>query len=161
LPEVRTGAPAALSLAAWIKLTGELRYRDTVLFTRQAPWADKQHLFWFGIRAGRVTVWSWDWKGWTSSPAPALERWTHVAFVHSGRDTVLYVDGVRTARQDNWSRPVQGVAHSALTIGATRYAADPLRVRQHFDGLVDEALVFDRALSDAEVVALARAPGGD
>jgi hypothetical protein len=71
------------------------------------------------------------------------------------------VDGVRTARQDNLPRSHQGVVQTALTIGATRYAADPLIVRQHFDGLVDEALVFDRALSDAEVAALARAPGGD
>jgi RNA polymerase sigma factor (sigma-70 family) len=158
LPESATGAPVPLSVAAWIKLTGELRPRDTVLFTRQLPRGDSQHLFWFGIRAGRLTLWSWAWQGWTSSPAPALDGWRHVAFVHSGRDTVLYVDGVRTAQRDNRPQRGQGVVHSSLTIGAIRYAPDPLRVRQHFDGLVDEALVFDRALSDAEVAALARAP---
>jgi hypothetical protein len=79
-----------------------------------------------------------------------------VAFVHSGRDTVLYINGVRTAQQNSDGRRGEGLVQSSLTIGAIRFAPDPLRVRQHFDGLVDEALVYDRTLTDAEVAALAQ-----
>ncbi len=155
LPEARAGVPFQLSVAAWVRRVGSLRRRDTVLFTRQLPLGDQRHLFWFGIRDHRITVWSWSWLGWTSSPAPALDDWTHLAFVHSGRDTVLYINGVRTAQQNSDGRRGEALVQSSLTIGAIRFAPDPLRVRQHFDGLVDEALVYDRTLTDAEVAALA------
>ena len=50
----------------------------------------------------------------------------------------------------------QGAVQSALTIGSALRRPDPLSVQHHFDGLVDEAMIYDRALTDAEVAALAK-----
>lgn len=156
LPEARAGVPFQLSVAAWVRRVGSLKHRDTALFTRQLPSWDQRHLFWFGIRDARITVWSWSWSGWTTSPAPDLTVWTHLAFVHSGGGTAVYVNGVRTGQRSSPQVRGEGLVQSSLTIGAIRFAPDPLRVRQHFDGLVDEALVYDRELTDVEVATLAR-----
>jgi Concanavalin A-like lectin/glucanases superfamily len=75
--------------------------------------------------------------------------------VHAGSETRLYIDGV-LVRYKNAQFPIgQGVVRSTLIIGRARRYADS-RVTHHFDGLVDEAMIYDRALTAAEVATLAR-----
>ena len=155
MPEARAGVPFDLSVAAWMKRR-EPR-RESALFTRQLPSFDNKPLFWFGLWENRVTVWSRSWVGWTSSRPRQSDTWTHVTFVHSGSETRVYVDGVLTThRTGQLPRGADGVVTGPLIIGGMRFGTDPLQVRHHFDGLVDEALVYDRPLTDAQVAALAK-----
>jgi hypothetical protein len=155
LPEARADVPFDLSIAAWIKQSRPRPF--SALFTRQLPRGNDAHLFWFGLRDDLLTVWSWAWTIWTSTTLTSSDGWIHVAFVHAGAETRLYVDGVPVRHKDGQVPRGEGVVQSTLTIGASRFNPDPLRVHHHFDGLVDEAMVYDRPLTDAEVAALALA----
>jgi len=65
------------------------------------------------------------------------------------------VDGALVRHKRDQLPRNEGLVQSALTIGGGRYEADPLRVRHHFDGLVDEIVIYDRTLGEAEITALA------
>jgi hypothetical protein len=76
--------------------------------------------------------------------------------VHAGSETRVYVDRVPVRRKNGQLPRGEGVVQGTVTIGSARRRVGPLNVQHHFDGLVDEAMVYDRALTDAEVAALAR-----
>jgi hypothetical protein len=164
LPEVQAGVPLQMSVTAWVRRTAR-REGNAALFTRQLPGGDAQHLFWFGLAhigpqdrgRDRLQVWSGSWTGWTTKLLASPDRWMHVAFVHQDRVTRLYRDGNLVGQHhDGRPRGTQGLVTGALTIGGGRYLGDPLRVRSPFTGLLDEARIYDRALDDAQVAALAR-----
>jgi hypothetical protein len=75
--------------------------------------------------------------------AVAPGRWTNVAFVIDGETERLYVHGRVVA-----TRPARGriqVSGDPLWIGGNRPYGE------HFDGLIDEVRVYDRALSTREI----------
>src|SRR5215217_6756810 len=77
----------------------------------------------------------------TDAVAPG--RWTNVAFVFDGETERLYVHGRVVA-----TRPARGriqVSGDPLWIGGNRPYGE------HFDGLIDEVRVYDRALSTREI----------
>jgi RNA polymerase sigma factor (sigma-70 family) len=152
LPEGPAGAPVELSVAAWINR--ERQGRFSALFSRLSPNGDRSRLFWFGLREDLLTVHSDAWPGWTSRTMTSLDGWVHVAFVHAGGQTRLYVNGV-PVRVTTGRAARAGAMQGALTIGSARRRADPGGLQDHFDGIVDEARIYDRALGDAEVAALA------
>lgn len=85
-------------------------------------------------------------KGWISGGAVSTE-WTHVAATYTGSAMRLYVNGslVASANVSSGALP-----HSAanLLIGGQQDGA------HHFDGAIDEVLLYDYALTDEEVLAL-------
>jgi len=82
-------------------------------------------------------------------PVP-FERWTHLAGTYDGQAIRLYVDGVLTAVTTAAGNLTQCTQKTAL---GSRASFD-----QHFfPGRLDEVTIFDRALSPAEVQALALA----
>jgi len=80
---------------------------------------------------------------------PAM--WTHVALVHTMTSKVLYRNGVELVRED--SGPAGFTANAATYIGADvdtgSHVTDP------FEGAVDEARIYARALTPSEVGELA------
>jgi hypothetical protein len=153
LPQAKAGVPFDLSVAVWIKRERQRPF--SALFARQLPSGDGRHLFWFGLRDDLLTVYSDSWIGWTSRTLTSFDGWIHVAFVHAGDETRLYVDGVPVRLKTGQLPRGEGVVQRSLTIGSARRRQDPLDVQHHFDGLVDEAMVYDRPLTDAEVATLA------
>src|SRR2546422_7337691 len=77
--------------------------------------------------------------------------WHHAAAVLSSGLVRLYVDGLLVA-QDT-TNPITSVRMSTQTVVG--------RVASDFAGDIDEALVFSRALTDAEIAALAPPPPAD
>jgi hypothetical protein len=155
VPEARAGGRFEMTVAAWIRRTRE-RATKSVIATRQLPSASAEHLFFFALDGGNVLVWSNAWTGWVVKPLRSrLDGWIHVAFTHDGHVTKLYADGALVHQKEARRPRGEGLVHSPLTIGATRYLPDPDRVRSHLDGLVDEVALYDRALSEAEVAAVA------
>jgi hypothetical protein len=145
--------PLELSVAIWMRPSAQRR-PQSALFARSLTGTDASHLFWFGVRDGFLAVWSWAWTGWTTGPLPSPDAWTHVAFVHRQDETRLYVDGVLVRRKLEQVPRGEGEA-GPLTIGGMAPGSGARRMRHHFDGLVDEAVVYDRVLGDAEIAALA------
>jgi N-acetylneuraminic acid mutarotase len=82
------------------------------------------------------------------STTPALNSWYHLAMTHDGQTLRLYVDGVLNA-----SMPAPGdiiPTKNSVIIGANGLG-------NVFKGIIDEAQIFSRALSDAEILAIYQA----
>ncbi|HKO37470.1 MAG TPA: LamG domain-containing protein, partial [Solirubrobacterales bacterium] len=76
--------------------------------------------------------------------------WTHLAFTYDGAQMRIYVNGALAETDPQPTGPPTG--EGALSIGCNHlYPED-------FEGLIDEVRVYDRALSDEEVVADKGAP---
>lgn len=82
--------------------------------------------------------------------APAPNVWGHYAGVYAGSELTVYANGVAIGTQPN---------------PAPAYAGDPYRIgcdmdssfeRGHWTGTIDEVRLYDRALSAAEIAALAQ-----
>ncbi len=78
-----------------------------------------------------------------------LNEWTHVAAVYDGQHMILYQDGVEVGR-----RAKTGAVFMDSRIN-TEIGRNPDGQRP-FDGLMDDVMVYQRALSAEEVAALAR-----
>jgi len=96
--------------------------------------------FWTGTGAG--------WNN-TGGPAATLGEWTHLAATFADENKAFYVNG-------------RLVGQGTATLGLN--TAQPLRIgagasegpgNYFFQGMLDEARVYDRALSDEEVAGLA------
>lgn len=85
------------------------------------------------------------------APPLEAEHWTHLAVTYDGAELVLYVDGGMVAARLVDEPP--GVSDQPLRIGAYRDPGDP----EHFPfrGCIDELRFYDRALTEAQVGALA------
>ncbi|PZO34901.1 MAG: hypothetical protein DCE92_11340, partial [Alphaproteobacteria bacterium] len=99
----------------------------------------------------RVRV-SWDMSG-----APAPEAWTHIAFTWDETTGVkLYVDGRLVARKDQPALLDAGLDQ----FGPHSRIISPMQVQSRYNflrgGDLDELRIYDRALDDAAIAALAR-----
>ena len=73
------------------------------------------------------------------------DQWHHVAAVYNGSKMCLYVDGVREAY--NSASGSLSVSASSVYIGGSP--------SQSFNGLIDDVLIYNRALSEEEIQELA------
>lgn len=87
--------------------------------------------------------------GWVASSPAYLppNLWTHVAGVFDGNSLVLSTNG--TARLAITAHGQIAAASASLEIGQ-----DPSNAGRHFNGLVDEAAVYNTALSSSQVQAI-------
>jgi chitodextrinase len=77
----------------------------------------------------------------------SVGTWTHLAFVHDGTKDLIYVNGALTNEKE-----VAGALNTtdkSLGIGF-----DPLSNDFSFDGAIDEVMIYNGALSAAEIAAL-------
>lgn len=77
----------------------------------------------------------------------ALNAWTHVTMVHNGTQDIIYFNGSRV-NEKNVAGTLDKTGHP-LGIGY-----DPIDNGGFFDGSLDDVQIYNRALNDAEVLAL-------
>jgi hypothetical protein len=118
------------------------------------------HSFWLGLNtAGKVRFYPVDsghgfFEGSIIIPTG---HWTHIAAVHSGSNSYIYVNGVL----DGQSTTISGVAPSdtaALCVGADRGDAS---TNFYWRGRLDEVRIWSKARTAAEIKALLSIPAGD
>jgi len=73
--------------------------------------------------------------------------WTHVVMVHDGAKDIIYFNGAQV-NEKNVSGALDPTTHR-LGIGY-----DPIDIANYFHGALDEVMIFDEALSAAEIAAL-------
>jgi hypothetical protein len=154
-PDLPAGAPPpAFSISLWIKRTRVRPSTNVALVSREIGTTREDFLF-FGFDRYVLKATGRGWYGSTASSLPdSRGRWLHLAFTHAaGGTTRLYADGVEVARNQVRHRKMVG-GRSPLLIGAG-YLKGDRRVRRHVAGVIDELALFQRALSDEEVTALA------
>ncbi|MBC8450428.1 MAG: hypothetical protein H8D78_22055, partial [Chloroflexi bacterium] len=141
------------SVAAWIN-PSQLSGVQRIVATART---NSNNGFGFGASGTNLRFTTFGVKDYTlTGIGLQTNRWTHVAAVMDSNNAVtFYVDGVARG----------AIAHTAslnvdtddvLLIGATTEAGSGSTTAR-FNGLIDEVMVFDRALSADEVRALAQA----
>jgi RNA polymerase sigma factor (sigma-70 family) len=146
--------PVAMTLALWVKRDGS---GATSTLVDRALGPGPESVFHFALAGNKLKLWSGLWSHNTIYELEApLSGWVHLAFTHGGRTTKIFVDGTLVAQRDDTRMKAPGVVTTApLVVGAL--VKDPARVWQRLGGAVDELRLYDRALSDAEIEALASA----
>lgn len=77
----------------------------------------------------------------------ALEAWTHVVMVHNSSQNIIYFNGARV-NEKSVSGALDATTHP-LGIGY-----EPIDGGLFFNGALDEVMLFDQALDDAQIAAL-------
>jgi uncharacterized protein (TIGR03437 family) len=99
-------------------------------------------------------------RGWVDGRAAApLNEWTHVALAYDGSTAIAYVNGVETRRIAGLGGSLP-VVTSPLKIGSRSDDPVAAQPQTRFNGSIDEAALFGRALSASEVMALFIAGSG-
>ncbi len=91
----------------------------------------------------RVQFWGGDFD--IDFEYPSQNTWVHFALVHTGSETIVYVDGAQIAREP---RELNTSTQEPFRIGFWR--ADPWNV---YDGRIAEVRVWNREISAAEIQA--------
>lgn len=141
----------AVTVSAWVlpaRFFGKTQY--TTVFSDHGPAGNNGKIFRFGKNsiqfmlgpAGTTTV---------QYPLKALNVWYHLLVTFNGQAMQMYINGIKAD-----AKPYQGKIKknsNHMFIGKSGF-------REHFSGLIDEVMIYDRALSAKEVKQLYKAQGG-
>ncbi len=133
----------AFTISAWAKFDTVNRYgTSNPIFSLGA--ASTNNSIWTGEHQGKpyMGFWGNDLAG-TTSLMPGI--WYHLTFVFTGSQKRIYVNGVLDSSQDS-TGPI--ISQSNARIGNNAYWDSG-----HFQGLLDEVRIYNRALTDAEIAA--------
>lgn len=157
-PVIAARANMAMTVAVWLNPT-DLRsiHRAVVSRGMDGGWGE---LFFLGLGGDKLILRSSPWRAKLVHAFPNDPgHWVHLAFTHADDGTTrLFVDGVPVA-ETKAPPGGNGMVHTPLVVGAG-VNHQPGTVRQprpgqRFTGLVDEVVVYDRALSTEEIAWLA------
>jgi RNA polymerase sigma-70 factor (ECF subfamily) len=153
-PESLAGLGRELTIALWVRPTTLRGWQ--ALVARQLG-TGKDDYFLLGVRDGELISKGDLWKSAIRRTVPRnAGEWFHVAVVQ-GSDSrrVLYVDGVPQKSSSRSLAVPLGGGTSRITVGAAINGPDRTVSEEQFQGALDELRLYDRALSAAEVSALA------
>ncbi|MGD8969378.1 MAG: LamG domain-containing protein, partial [Anaerolineae bacterium] len=148
-----TGSGHGFSVAAWIN-PSELSGGQRIVATART---NSNNGFGFGTAGTDLLFTTFGVNNYRlTGVGLQTNRWTHVAAVLDGDNAVtFYVDGVDRGTIAHTVSP-DADTDDVLLIGATTEAGSG-SITARFNGLIDEVMVVDRALSADEVRALAQA----
>ena len=154
-----------ITLAVWIR-PDDFEINDARIITKAKEWGQDDH--WWMLSTISETSLRFRLKT-DEGPStaqlisdPVLEAgvFTHVAATWDGSTMRLYKDGVEVASQDKGGTAVAVDPDVSAAIGSQpsdAFASDPSHVVKFFDGLIDDVRIYDRALSESELLYLAGA----
>ena len=128
------------TISSWINWDGSTG--ENIIF-------NKENLYETRVNGGYVNyAWRphWAWDGGSTFPITA-DTWTYVTTVYDGTKQILYKDGVQVYLRDQTGS--MGSNSSKLLIGA-RGSGSP---SNFFGGMIDEVKIYNRALSENEIMA--------
>jgi RNA polymerase sigma factor (sigma-70 family) len=165
VPNSKSLNPGHFTLSAWIKTTtGDYYWRRIF---------DKSYTKGFALSVAG------DWKSNDYRGCVSMEigpgthftitktkvndgQWHHVASTFNGTNEVIYLDG-RMASRLKWNRPGKaGTTDFDLVIGCNRSNLDKSEddLGMSFRGVIDEPMVWNRALSEKEIAYLYQSQNG-
>jgi hypothetical protein len=166
------GMADALTAAVWSR-TRSHNGSDFEMFMwkgEKVGWA-AGFLFQLGIRSpGGNTSWGIstnDVEGWFHSKEELLDDWHHAAIVADGQDLYAYWDGTpidvvgghadfggAAAAPLPLAGPYALFPDQPIRFGLGQGIGGDVNNKTYYNGLVDDAIIYDRALSQSEVQAL-------
>jgi hypothetical protein len=143
--------PYALTVEAWVYCTGnDFNHRDII--SKDGETYDRQFILTMSdIDAFRAHVGlnSYGLTYFDGATTVNLFTWYHVAMTYDGNDLILYVNGIEDGRVTAPDTIISTT--QPVRIGG---GAPPGTLQCFFQGLIDEATMYDRALSAAEISAI-------
>jgi hypothetical protein len=149
-----TGTSGAASLAAWVNMKqfGQASSNSQFNFfiTRQEVGTAFDH-YGLAVREGKPTACIHFFFA-TAAETIKTGDWVHLAMTYDGITATIYIDGVSSATTDI------GWPLAADTTDVVIGAGQNIDVLKEFvDGTIDEVYMYNRALSQTDVVALMKA----
>jgi hypothetical protein len=144
-----------VTAAAWIRPALLRKYHGAVVSQQLGDAWD--HHFLFAVIGDDLAIKSDAWDVYLRHPLRATGRWIHVAFTRAPDGRVRLFIGGRAVAETRGHDPAPGRT-GRLVVGSTRVDPAWKHVRQQFHGDIEELMIFERALSDGEVAALAKEP---
>ena len=144
-PNIASGS--AFTFAAWVHWKGGANWQRIFDFGNSTT----HHLFLTPSSGGgtlRFVIKNGGSEQIVEAPALAQNQWRHVAVTIVGNTARLYVNGSQVAVNSGMSITPASFKPRMNFLGASQFP-DPL-----FDGLMDEVLIADNALSAAQIAAL-------
>ena len=151
-PRFNADRSSELSVALWVR-PGRNDHHYRTFVTRQLADDVNDHFF-LGLSGQQVLLKSNAFGGRILGPALPPGEWTHITATWRSGTATLYVNGIEAGRLTGLRTPRLELP-SPLLIGAGVNGPKDSRPTQRFKGALDELLVYDRALTSDEVLALA------
>ena len=152
-----------ITLATWVK-ADDFEINDARIISKANEWGGNDH-WWMlstisetSLRFRLKTDDGQETATLISDPVLEAGVWAHVAAAWDGSTMRIYKDGVEVANQEKGGSAVAVDPDISVAIGSQpsdAFASDPARVVKFFDGLIDEAHIYERALSEGEFLYLA------
>lgn len=133
-----------LTLAAWVKPTGATFTDNYNIFSK----ANSAYRLRLASSSGKIWYYLVNKSGalfsYTSTKVANLNQWNHVVLTYNGREIRLYHNGVDTNEPKPFSGDIN-VPNNILYIGTYTGTSE------FFNGLIDEARIYNRALTAQEI----------
>jgi RNA polymerase sigma-70 factor (ECF subfamily) len=155
-PALAAAGGAEMTAAAWIRPFKKGKFHGALIAQQRGQGWDKDLMF--SVIDDHLEVTSIPWDVTVRRPLAAVGRWVHVAFTRERNGTVrLFIGGALAGEASGGSgAAVDDAPVGKLTMGATITSADGREIDQRFYGSMDEVLIYDRALGEQEIAALAQ-----
>jgi hypothetical protein len=144
-PDNKSLNPSAFTICTWVKE----RSRQGGYFVSKEDWeggGDRGYVLRCGQlnRVVDLTIGGGVWQEVRSDIGLELGRWHHVAATYDGKQTAVFVNGVKRG-STALKRPI---AHSRYNL---RIGGGTFDKNRTLDGTLDELAIFGRALTEAEI----------
>jgi len=154
IPDSPSLSHARITVAAWIYQTGN-KNTNTRIIGKDDPAVIREYSLGIvgpnNVAQGFVNLLPSAFPIVTGTTIIQLNTWYHIAMTHDGLKLRLYVNGIQEGEVD-------AVGDIVPTSAPGVIGSDPYG--DFFKGSIDEAQIFDRALTDAEILAIYQAGSG-
>ena len=120
---------------------------------RDEPHKDDSHLYYIGLfnKNGTITSERFpDYRQGSVNAAAALNEWHYITVTHSADTMKVYVDGQLAGQQTSLASLQQVIGNNSIfQIGKANWGGG-----ERYVGYIDEFAVYDKALTDEEILAL-------
>ena len=144
-----------LTVAAWVKRTGEREHVRSLVTWHYGD--GSLDYFQFGFRHEQLFLRTGvEHPGLRAPAGPARGSWAHLALALSTDGTArLFLDGARIHTAFVGHRSRLGSGSHPMLIGALGNRLNSARSHEVVEAVIDDVAVYDRALADEEIAALA------
>ena len=145
----------AITLAAWVNADNFIDNWDGIIVKGNSTIPYSMNLMSDGSIAFSVnfnTGGSHQYGQWFSTNSLSVNQWQHIAVTYDGSDISFYIDGQLDSSFSNPNLTFATTSQS-LWLGVD-FAGS------HFDGTIDDARLYNRALSDTEIMELTQVESG-